>query len=256
MEHNVLFPLCFTSETKINRGLSIKEASKVKCKYKDKIIKNPKNIPKRDSRYKITLIWDLDQTLVSADGIEGDDIYSDETKLVIRPYTETILASLKRNDDVEFVIWTAGNKSHAKRVLNSFNIIYFDYIIYRNETWFDINDQIKDIKLLNRDLKNTILIDDRIDIGKMNPENLLVVPPFKPREQNCDNDTTLLYLANILQKSISDYRKNGYRKTLSCYLYSPLTDKYEYEDELYFGVRCFSSHKELDDRIKKFRKMM
>lgn len=246
------FPLSFSKDKKITRGLSSSESKKID--RLDCWVKDPRKLPKRSSDHKITLVWDLDQTLVSANGLDEEDPDDPDTKLVIRPYAERILIALRKNKDVEFIVWTAGTESHAKRVVKSFGSIHFDYVLSRNSTWFDEVEQTKDLSFLNRDLNTVILIDDRMDVGKETPENILVVPPYNPKEKNKDDDTTLLYLANILQKAINDYRIYHEReKKFSSFIFSPLTEKCVYMGDFYYGVKTFDSEEELRQRISSFR---
>lgn len=245
------FPLHFTEKTEISRGLSSnqsKNMDRLECWVRD-----PSRIPNRSSEYKLTIVWDLDQTLVSADGIDNEDPDDDDTQLVLRPYAELILIALRKNKDVEFIVWTAGTESHAKRVVNSFKHLHFDYVISRNNTWYNEDNQMKDLRIINRDINTVILVDDRMDIGINHPENLIVVAPYYPKEKNHNDDTTLLFLANILQKAIDDYVKcEDKDKNFSAFLFSPLTEKCIYNNLYYYGVKSFSSKDEIKERIKFF----
>ncbi len=246
------FPLYFERKPiKFHRGLSVSEAKrspKLKNHYFD-----PEKLPPRHERYKMTIVWDLDQTLVSADGIENEDENNDQTRLVIRPRAEEVLSLLRRNGDVEFIVWTAGTESHARRVVNSLNTLFFDYVISRDSSWYPIKNLNKFLKS-GRDLDTMILVDDRMDIGLDHPENLLVVPPYYPKEKHGEDDASLLYLANILQRAINLYhdqkpnrRGTEGRLPFYSYIFSPLTEKCVLQGNFYYGVRCFSSKKEIED---------
>lgn len=247
------FPLYFSEKKEVVRGLSFDEAKDI-----DRLncwIRDPSQIPERSPDYQLTIVWDLDQTLVSADGVEDEDPDDENTKLVIRPNAERVLIALRKNKDVEFIVWTAGTESHAKRVINSFQNVHFDYVISRNETWYDDIKQTKDLRIINRSLDTVVLVDDRMDVGRKHPENLLVIAPYHPKEKNQDDDASLLYLANILQKAISDYRLyHDKEKRFSSFLYSPLTEKCVYRGKFYYGVKTFSSEEELRERIRTFQR--
>lgn len=246
------FPLYFTKQHEIMRGLSSDDSKKID--RLDCWVKDPRRLPKRSPDHKLTLVWDLDQTLVSADGVDDEDPDDPTVKLVLRPNAERILIALRKNKDVEFIVWTAGTESHAKRVVKSFGSVHFDYVLSRNETWFDEDIQTKDLRMINRDLDTVVLIDDRMDVGKEHPENLLVVAPYHPKEKNTCDDSTLLFLANILQKAINDYRIHHEKENkFSSFLYSPLTEKCVYDGMYYYGVKTFESEDELKDRVLSFR---
>lgn len=249
------FPLSFNkSDDEIKRGLSSKESKDIEISYIVNL--DPRKIPDRHSKFKMTLVWDLDQTLISADGIDDEDDEDENTKLVIRPHAEEVLDILKRHRDVEFIIWTAGNDSHAKRVVNSLPEIHFDHIIARDYCWYDTENPVKDLNHLvsnNRILDSIILIDDRMDIGKKHPTNLLIVPPFYPKEKHASNDRTLLYLVNILHRAITLYR-NHPETPFYCFLFSPLVEKCIDSNNHYYGVKCFTNKEELKTRCNSFIK--
>jgi hypothetical protein len=252
-----LFPLYFRKTSdEITRGLSDTENFLQSREFN--VLTNPKHIPDRDLKYKMTIVWDLDQTLVSADGIGEENENDPNTKLVIRPHASEVLEVLRRNDKVEFIIWTAGSQSHACRVVGSFPGITFDHIIARDPCWYSEKNPVKNLRLIagiERPLSSMILVDDRMDIGKLHPENLLVVPPYYPKRYCAANDRTLLYLVNILHRAINMYTKNSVynpNAIFSSYLFSPLVDKCEEEGLFYYGVKCFESKAELEDRVREF----
>lgn len=248
------FPLFFKkTDDNVTRGLSSEDSEVILHKFK--VITNPRGVPERDHCYKMTLVWDLDQTLISADGLDDEDENDPKTRLVIRPHASEVLEILRRNLNVEFIVWTAGSMSHAQRVVGSFPDVYFNYIICRDSSWYSTKDPVKNLNLLvreSRPMSSIILIDDRMDIGKEHPDNLLIVPPYYPKKQYASNDKTLLYLVNIIQRAITLYTKNS-SVSFSTYLFSPLVEKCIEEDNHYFGVKCFNDRQELLDRIKSFQ---
>ena len=245
------FPLYFNkSKKEISRGLSCNQSDKIK--YKPYVYLNPRKLPERSPKYKLTLVWDLDQTLVAAEGVKGEDELDLDTQIVIRPHAREILNILKRNHNVEFIVWTAGTKSHAERVVGSFPNIVFDHIIARNSSWYSDKNPIKNLNLIvneSRPLSTMVLMDDRMDIGTEHPENLLVVPPYYPKKYNACDDSTMLYLVNILQRAIDLYDS---KNSFATYIFSPLTEKCSYEGHTYYGVKCFESKEDLQERIKSF----
>lgn len=249
------FPLTLKEElARYTEGLSTNETEKLKDL--PNIYANPIHIPDREPHYKITVVWDLDQTLVSSDGLIEKDIDKEDPdrKLIIRPRAHEILKILKRNEDVEFIIWTAGNKAHMMKVVYSLDGIKFDHIIYRHRCWYNDDNPVKDLRTISnesRPLSSMVLIDDRMDVGQHHPENLLIVPKFEPYKSHGDNDMTLLFLANVLQKAIYMYRSDD-SKPLNNYFYGPLVEKCVRDERYYYGIKCFKNKDELRERIKKF----
>lgn len=243
-------------ESDFQRGLSINETSKLPALKNH--YPNPSAIPARHPRYKMTIVWDLDQTLVSAEGLPGEKNKSYDHKLIIRPRANEVLNLIRAIPEVEFIVWTAGDASHAKRVCYSLGLDYFDYVISRSSYW----DVIKDLNMLQktgRSLHSMILIDDRMDIGLPHPENLLIVPAYIPGDCGA-NDATMLYLANIIFRCCIKYLKNDGKYPLRMYLHSPLTQRCrDYQDgrygkEDYYGVNCLTSKQQLAERIQMFRR--
>lgn len=213
---------------------------------------NPVKVPPRQSKYKLTIVWDLDQTLVNADGIPPEDPRAENTKLIIRPHAEKVLNILRSLPEMEFIIWTAGTESHAKRVVNSFRPGLFDHVISRSRWSYPIKDLNKLVST-GRSLDTMILIDDRMDVGEPHPENLLIIPAYWPETCGPD-DTTMLYLANIVYRAYLLFIQNKGKIPFRNFLHSPLTQKCIEPDldYYYYGIKCFKSQKELEARIKQF----
>ena len=276
-----LFPLSFKKKSPApSRGLSSKQAESTPDLVNHYI--NPRDVPDRDTKHILTIIYDLDQTLISADGMDDEDEDHEDTELVIRPHAFDLLNVISRNKDVEFIVWTAACEPHAKRVIHSLRDIHFDYIVTRDRCWYDKKNPMKDLNLIcrgSRSLETSILIDDRMDNGVKHPENVLIVPPYYPKDRS--HDTTMLYLANILHRAINGYRRDRREskrdlvpsspplkrpeplkrieplkrpEPFHSYLFSPLVNKCVYEGKFYYGVRCFVSKEELEDRIRDFKK--
>lgn len=250
------FPLYFTrTDREIKRGLSAMQS--VGLHHPFEVLLNPRRVPDRDPKYDTTLVFDLDQTLISAEGINDEDGDDPNTELIIRPHASEVLTLLRRNIRTEFIVWTAGTLGHAERVVSSFPEMHFDYIIARDPSWFSNKNPVKDLRLLTREHRNLdsmILIDDRMDIGKHHPINLLIVPPFCPKIDHASDDATMLYLVNILQRALNKYQKSK-GLPLYSYLFSPLVEKCTEDGEHYYGVKSFESKEEILQRIKDFKKI-
>jgi len=240
-------------KAEFDRGLSINETKKLP--ELNNHYENPEKIPPRHSRHLLTIVWDLDQTLVSAEGLASENSESKNLKLVIRPRAIEVLNILRSRQEAEFIVWTAGIPEHAKRVVHSLGIDYFDYIISRSKYW----DVIKDLNMLEktgRSLNTMILVDDRMDIGEPHPENLLIVPRFVPDECG-PHDMTMLYLGNILYRCCVKYVEAEGKLPLRMFLHSPLTIRcrdLEICKGDYYGVNCFLSKQQLKDRLREFKR--
>lgn len=252
-----LFPLRFKREKpEYHRGLSINEAEKLPDLPNHYL--NPMDIPPRKPWQTMTIVWDLDQTLVCDEGLPGENWKSKNHKLIIRPRATQILDLLKSIPEVEFIVWTAGIQNHAKKVCYSLGIDFFDYVISRSEKyWWNERTQIKDLNILvktGRPLNSMIHIDDRMDVGLPHPENLLIVPQYWP-EKAGEKDATMLYLANVIYKACTDYIRNGGKYPLRSFLHSPLTQKCREKGlrDDYYGIYGFASDEQIDDRIREFK---
>lgn len=252
-----LFPLSFKREkAEYQRGLSINESKEYQPLPNHYL--NPVDVPARKSWQSITIVWDLDQTLVCDEGLPKENWKSPDHKLIIRPRAKQVLDILRSIPEVEFIVWTAGTEEHAKKVCYSLGIEFFDYIISRSpKHWWNEKTQIKDLNLLvktGRSLNSMIHIDDRMDVGLPHPENLLIVSQYYPAECG-DKDTTMLYLANIVYRACIEYINNGGKYPLRSFLYTPLTQKCREEKGKhdYYGIYCFKSDEQIVERMKSFR---
>lgn len=212
---------------------------------------DPEKVPPRNPYHLLTIVWDLDETLVSADGTEGEDSKNDDTKLVIRPNALNCLTAIRALYQVEFIVWTAGIKSHAKRVCHSIGPDLFDHVISRSKYWNMDNKDLNKLAKTGRSLNSMILVDNRMDVGATHPENLLVIPEFYPKESG-SNDQSMLYAANIIFRACRKYLEYGTKRPLRTFLHSPLTQRLREDRKDYYGVLCFESRQHLHDRMREF----
>ena len=88
------------------------------------------------------------------------------------------------------------------------------YKLYCNSAKFQDNKYVKDLSNLNRDFKQVIVVDDKLEDVVTNQENLIVVKPFD--DIQVLEDDTLIHLAKYLehvargfsQKGITDVRSS------------------------------------------------
>lgn len=65
----------------------------------------------------------------------------------------------------------------------------------------------------------------------------------------------MLYLANIVYRAYKLFIMNRGKIPFRTFLYSPLTQKCIYSNtgEYYYGIKCFKSYDELENRINMFQ---
>ena len=136
-----------------------------------------------------TLVLDLDDTISHVP--QGTNI------IYLRPGLREFLESL--NPYYELIVFTSGIKEYADQIINFIEIDqkYFDYRLYRQNASYLNEKNYKDIKRLGRDLKRTIVIDDKED--NIDISNGIIIKPFiVNNDYNNLNDYVLFELINIL----------------------------------------------------------
>ena len=123
----------------------------------------------------------------------------------------------------ELILFSFGTSTYVDSVVKVIekNEKFFEYILDRNHGIYENGNCIKDLNMLNRDLKNIIIIDDTYKYFQLHKENGICVKPFYGDIENDKN--TLVVLGNILQKIFRDANITGdirislkkYKKILS-----------------------------------------
>ena len=152
-------------------------------------IKTPYLPPMNKSKYKFTLVVDLDETLVHF------DYDNNKTFVHVRPFTEYFLNKL--GDLFEIVIFTAAIEEYAKYIINKIDQKNkIAYKLYRKHTLYKEKENIliKDLTKLGRDLNKICIIDNHKESFSLQPQNGLEILSFYDDE----NDKELYYLANDL----------------------------------------------------------
>lgn len=120
-----------------------------------------KDIPGKTEE-KITLLFDLDETLAHCKLQNEGDESSSEVEIIIRPYAEKVLKSLKKN--FELGLFTSSSQNYADMVLKRLdpkNEI-FSFRFYK-ESCVDIGDgiSIKDLRVIQqRKVSSVFLVDN------------------------------------------------------------------------------------------------
>ena len=180
-------------------------------------------LPKNNSKSKIkkkTLILDLDETLIHS-YITNDLItnsnnnllfkyYSIEDnslkyiKVIIRPYLKEFFSAISQK--FEIVIFTASVKNYASPLIDIIDINKIcKHRLFRDDCLLFNGTFIKNLDLLNKNLKNVIIIDNSSKSFLLHPENGIKIKSFF----NDLNDKELLYLIPILNflSDVDDVRK-------------------------------------------------
>ena len=154
--------------------------------------------------HKYTLVLDLDETLVYTQRdfhykFQNNKINLPEKRIILRPGLHEFLHDMKLL--FELVIFSSGTPDYVDPIIKMIEKEekFFDYILYRQHITSDENgDNIKNLNLIGRDLKNVIIIDDISKYFKLQKENGICIKPF------CGNfisdRKTLKTLNSILQK--------------------------------------------------------
>jgi Dullard-like phosphatase family protein len=171
---------------------------------------------------KKTLVLDLDETLVSCSP-KRDFACRDQKKVQIsvdggltldifcklRPHTKKFIAELSKH--FEIFVFTASEKSYANPIINLIDPgrkIITEAFFRENCVQFKGGLCVKDLSLLNRDLKDIILVDDSIISFAYQLENGIPILPFTGTDEY--EDKQLLDLRDYLLKlvDVSDVRNS------------------------------------------------
>ena len=171
-----------------------------------KIIEENKFLPEMNkNKYIYSLILDLDETLVHY--IEEDN----RAYVKVRYGVENFLSELSKI--FEIIIFTENTKEYADIILDNIDPEhkFVSYRLYRDHI---MNNNIKNIIKIGRDLDKTIIIDNDENCFSMQKENGLKIKNFNGEEE----DRELIYLKNdllyLVNKTIKDDKKGDIRRFL------------------------------------------
>lgn len=146
------------------------------------------NLPKKTSKHPITLVLDLDETLIHYDeSINGGQFF-------IRPHSQEFLKETAKM--FEIVIFTAAVKDYADWILDRLdpegNI---SHRLYRCSTSETNGVYIKDLQKLGREMSKMLIIDNSPENFQLQPENGIYIKSW----YDDPDDTALVELLKILQ---------------------------------------------------------
>ena len=117
---------------------------------------------------KLCVVLDLDETLVRFR----------EGPIHWRPHFEEFLDAIKHSCEV--VLWTASTEKCAARIMDTLDP-HGDRIhhhVYRNELWFTGVPYTKDLRLLNRNMDEVIIVENTPQCVFSNPRNAIIVEDY------------------------------------------------------------------------------
>ena len=162
------------------------EKIKINSRY---IEKNNKNkiiyyLPKIKMCYKYSLVLDLDETLISFQ--KNNNIYNMNnfinalnSRLILRPGLFEFLRNMKHF--YELILFSSGTNDYVDPIVKLIekNESFFEFVLYRQHVSFDEKgDYYKNLNLLNRDIKNILIIDDMEKNFKFHKANGICIKPF------------------------------------------------------------------------------
>ncbi|CAD8074303.1 unnamed protein product [Paramecium primaurelia] len=173
---------------------------------KKKLLNIPLNLNKK---YNKTIIFDMDETLIHCNEDENDkcqfkiDIQFEDGEIIeaginIRNFAKEIIQKL--SDQCEVMIFTASQDVYANKVINILDPNNkLSYRIFR-ESCISVGDNnlIKHLGVLNRDLKNVVLIDNSSYSFAHHLENGIPILPY----YHDDKDNQLIKLYRYLCQNI------------------------------------------------------
>jgi hypothetical protein len=180
---------------------------------KPKEPKRPTKLPKRKKihfsqrkslKSPILIIFDINGTLLERIKNSKDLAYASKSKwqyenfgIYTRPYAREMLEELGAFG-YKFGLWTTMNQSFATTVGQKFITPPFkmEFTIGGHFCKRVGNAKVKDLSVIYNDLRidrtekwadhNTILVDDTKEKGRMNAENMIVIPTFDSRKDPLD----------------------------------------------------------------------
>ena len=170
---------------------------------------------KKEDNYILTIILDLDGTLIGFDKKENDEESEEyeedeedededeDKKMILRPGLFEFLDNLIELK-CELIVFTSSNKNYADKIIDEIekNKKYFKKRLYRENCVLIGAAYVKDISKLGRDLSKVIIIDNDLACFFLQPENGILIKPFLVDNINEKRDIILNNLKNILYNII------------------------------------------------------
>jgi len=183
------------------------------------------------SKRKFNIILDLDETLLSTLDIEDENDLKDlkdlkdlQTKHALKFYSFLITPRPHLQDNLDFLftnfnvsIWTAASKDYACYIADNLvaprksnrklSCFFFDMHRDISEKIYNAPKKLETLwshfKLHDEfNEKNTIIIDDLLDVKKSQPSNTYQIPAFDVRKAGYEQDVELKKLKKLLSDNL------------------------------------------------------
>ena len=159
-------------------------------------------LPKMKKYFKYSLVLDLDETLICIKRDSNNNIKLNKNNLIaliLRPGLLDFLHKMKQL--YELILFSSGTSEYVSPIVKSIEKKekFFEHILYRQHVTYDDNGNFfKNLNLLNRNVKNIIIVDDTYRNFKYHKLNGICIKPFYGDVYNDKN--TLKILGSILYK--------------------------------------------------------
>ena len=160
-------------------------------------------LPKIKNNYKYSLVLDLDETLICIKRDNHSRVKLSQTNnlitLILRPGLLDFLQKMKKI--YELILFSLGTSEYVSPIIKNIEKKekFFEHILYREHVTYDDNGYFfKNLNLLNRDVKNIIIVDDNYKNFKYHKSNGICIKPFYG--DSISDKNTLKILGNILFK--------------------------------------------------------
>ena len=192
---------------------------------------------------RMTIVLDLDETL----------IYAREGPLYARPGVDELLQYLKEH--FEAVVWTAGVRAYAQAVVKNIDKGgAIQHCVYRHRKWFSGQAGYnKDLRLLGRDMNNTIIIENTPDCLRGNEGNGILVADYEGGELA---DDTLYCILALLKDMVARRKTNATLSAVEYVATSRFLTRQAVPTDLGDPLNCFcldASNPELFKALKEQR---
>lgn len=159
---------------------------------------SPPYLPAPPKGKEYTLVLDLDETLIH--------YRDDEEYYLVRPGVNRFLQELSQLYDV--VLFTAGVKKYADWIVDHIDPQrYIAHRLYRRHTVFKDAMYIKDLSMLGRDLRKTLIIDNLYESFLSQPDNGILVKSWYDDMDDTELLTLLPFLRGLVEDRVPDVRE-------------------------------------------------
>jgi len=170
----------------------------------------------KNNNYVLTVVLDLDETLIGFEKEENEDNEDEEYEeeediknMILRPGLYEFLDGLTKLN-CELVLFTSSNKNYADNYINEIEKSkkYFKKRLYRENCVLMGSAYVKDLSKLGRDLSKVIIVDNDYACFYLQQENGILIKPFlgNKDEKDMTLNNLLDILSNIIKNKFQDIR--------------------------------------------------